>query len=539
MYFEDEMENRFAEELYSESLQLSNLELTPSADNQQKNLNGKNLSGCVALLIWSLCYYALNVFDSGGYDLGEEAGSVWDDSDEELSKSSDLDREWQRRHDQFHTIGYRDGLIAGKEASAQEGFNIGFKQSVLAGYSWGLVRDELKEKLVETQERRNEFQGLHESVNSLSTTNALQLFNEDMKNKEASSDLQEQTSDCSQLGNYLGQLKSLIHESPAIQMHLPETELVSEIGFVTSFADHKDGNRGWIPFCFCLNTNKEKVSVISISVTLNKFHVGIKGRKFCCRGLIFLGSSSSLTGILCLIDPLEFVLVSCSSPPVQLLSFSSNNIADTSSKLFDKALFDSLSSSVKTAETTSSLCWELSILVSSREQLDSKFPNLSPWPAPVDVASSSFTLALTSIEKPISASACPGLLSMIICSISESSVSMGTCSLRRPSASLFLVFRNRASFAVTGNIWWLILTSCDGVIHLFSSICAVLLGMWQWLEHGEAVAFLVGKSFLLKVVIGEPSIQKTELTLNSFSSYQLPCLCHLGCEKAASGWPSA
>jgi len=37
-------------------------------------------------------------------------------------------------------IGYRDGLIAGKEASAQEGFNIGFKQSVLDGYSWGVVR---------------------------------------------------------------------------------------------------------------------------------------------------------------------------------------------------------------------------------------------------------------------------------------------------------------------------------------------------------------------------------------------------------------
>lgn len=40
----------------------------------------------------------------------------------------------------IYQIGYRDGLIAGKEASAQEGFNIGFKQSVLTGYNWGLVR---------------------------------------------------------------------------------------------------------------------------------------------------------------------------------------------------------------------------------------------------------------------------------------------------------------------------------------------------------------------------------------------------------------
>jgi hypothetical protein len=37
-------------------------------------------------------------------------------------------------------MGYRDGLIAGKEAAAQEGFNIGFKESVLHGNRWGLVR---------------------------------------------------------------------------------------------------------------------------------------------------------------------------------------------------------------------------------------------------------------------------------------------------------------------------------------------------------------------------------------------------------------
>ncbi|CAN6457952.1 unnamed protein product [Victoria cruziana] len=53
---------------------------------------------------------------------------------------SELDREWNRRRNQFHTIGYRDGLMAGKEASAQEGFNAGFKESVMAGYNWGLVR---------------------------------------------------------------------------------------------------------------------------------------------------------------------------------------------------------------------------------------------------------------------------------------------------------------------------------------------------------------------------------------------------------------
>lgn len=37
-------------------------------------------------------------------------------------------------------MGYRDGIIAGKEASAQEGFNAGFKKAVLGGYKWGFVR---------------------------------------------------------------------------------------------------------------------------------------------------------------------------------------------------------------------------------------------------------------------------------------------------------------------------------------------------------------------------------------------------------------
>lgn len=39
-----------------------------------------------------------------------------------------------------YQIGYRDGLMAGKETSAQEGFNIGFRDSVYVGYNWGLVR---------------------------------------------------------------------------------------------------------------------------------------------------------------------------------------------------------------------------------------------------------------------------------------------------------------------------------------------------------------------------------------------------------------
>ncbi|KAI3448836.1 hypothetical protein Pfo_005501 [Paulownia fortunei] len=54
-------------------------------------------------------------------------------------ETSGIDREWERRRDQFHMIGDLDGLIAGKEAAAQEGFNIVIKDPVHIGYSWGLV----------------------------------------------------------------------------------------------------------------------------------------------------------------------------------------------------------------------------------------------------------------------------------------------------------------------------------------------------------------------------------------------------------------
>nr|XP_048329140.1 putative tRNA 2'-phosphotransferase isoform X2 [Ziziphus jujuba var. spinosa]XP_048329141.1 putative tRNA 2'-phosphotransferase isoform X2 [Ziziphus jujuba var. spinosa] len=197
------MKGSFAEELYSESLQHQ---------------------------------IETDVMPSPRRDQNEEP---WCGSDEELDRP-DLDREWQRRHDQFHTSGYRDGIIAGKEAAAQEGFNIGFKESVLVGYNWGLVRgvtsaftllpDDLKERLIETREKRTEFQKLYESAYSISTTDALKLFNESLTAKIAAEQsenaeietsragLQEQRSEQNQLLNYAAELQSLVLKSPAVTL---------------------------------------------------------------------------------------------------------------------------------------------------------------------------------------------------------------------------------------------------------------------------------------------------------------------------------
>ncbi|KAG2668818.1 hypothetical protein I3760_14G007800 [Carya illinoinensis] len=216
-----QMEGNLAEELYSESLNLSKTDLNSSSTAVSKE-------------------------DFLGDDLQDGDGPIWDSSGDELNDSSELDREWQRRRDQHHTHGYREGITAGKEASAQGGFNIGFKQSVLVGYNWGVVRgvtsalsflpDELKERLIGTQEKRNEFRDLYESVHSLSTADALRMFNDDLTAKKAleqretaevSSHLagpQEQSLGSGRLDNYMGELQLLLPDSPALRVHFRRDE---------------------------------------------------------------------------------------------------------------------------------------------------------------------------------------------------------------------------------------------------------------------------------------------------------------------------
>ncbi|XP_008245884.1 PREDICTED: uncharacterized protein LOC103344035 isoform X1 [Prunus mume] len=219
------MEGRFADELYSESLQLSKLQLDPTsnANSEQSNLR-----------------------DLDRVELCHGDGSC-DGFSDELDDTSEVMGEWMKieektRYNQHHTVGYREGVIAGKEASSQEGFNIGFKQSVLVGYNWGLVRgvtsalanlpDGLREKLIGTEDQITGLQGLYESVHSLSTTDALRLFNDEIMDKKAreqsenadtsslEAGLPEQIPDRSGLRNHYAELRSLLFESPAIKVHL-------------------------------------------------------------------------------------------------------------------------------------------------------------------------------------------------------------------------------------------------------------------------------------------------------------------------------
>lgn len=87
----------------------------------------------------------------------------------------------------------------------------------------------LKEKLVETEETRNKFQQLHESVQSISSADALKLFYEDQRKKslkqeaaEPSSTETDQNNQSRHVGvleNYHVQLQSILHESPLVEGH--------------------------------------------------------------------------------------------------------------------------------------------------------------------------------------------------------------------------------------------------------------------------------------------------------------------------------
>ncbi|KAL2514638.1 uncharacterized protein Fot_28609 [Forsythia ovata] len=164
------MEGSIAADLYGEALQQSSIESCPTSA-PDCTLNDAQ--------------------DNGSDDWCDEDGSS---------------REWESERicNQFVTVGYREGLMAGQEASAQDGFNIGFKQSVFGWIQLG----ELKERLVEKEEKRHKLKQLHESVHSLSTSDALKLFHEEQTRTSAVHN-ENPNPDCTQISDE-GVLKIII-----------------------------------------------------------------------------------------------------------------------------------------------------------------------------------------------------------------------------------------------------------------------------------------------------------------------------------------
>ncbi|XP_010499997.1 PREDICTED: uncharacterized protein LOC104777431 isoform X2 [Camelina sativa] len=175
------------------------------------------------------------------HSLEDSDDPFYGSSDEEYSEARVLDNDNKLRREKFHTAGYREGIAAGQEAIAQEGYNFGYKESVLAGYKFGIVRgvssalafvpDELREKLIDEQETREKFQKLHSSVHAISTEAAMKSFYGALTSKEGEEKSGAEGSDfgsgsgsgvnaTTDLGSYVTELNSLLDKSPKIEVKL-------------------------------------------------------------------------------------------------------------------------------------------------------------------------------------------------------------------------------------------------------------------------------------------------------------------------------
>ncbi|KVI07504.1 Essential protein Yae1, N-terminal, partial [Cynara cardunculus var. scolymus] len=88
---------------------------------------------------------------------------------------------------------------------------------------------ELRKKIIESQETRNKLHSLYESVNKLSTTDALKVFHDGLSQRRVNKGDLEQNSDGSVLDSYYGQLQSLIVETPAIEVQSRDKAIYAKI----------------------------------------------------------------------------------------------------------------------------------------------------------------------------------------------------------------------------------------------------------------------------------------------------------------------
>ncbi|CAL4945536.1 unnamed protein product [Urochloa decumbens] len=194
---------------------------------------------------------------NGGHVAAAEDDDIWDDASDSPGHASNLDREWIHRQNQFHKMGYRDGITEGQKDSAQEGFNVGFRQSVNVGYKWGLVRgvtryillridllychslatfpliltfmfvccpstsalaslpDNLKEKLVPDAQCRRKFLDVHSSVQEISADDALQMFHESIFQSNHPAD---GATESNRIKSLSEDVVLLLHECPDIKV---------------------------------------------------------------------------------------------------------------------------------------------------------------------------------------------------------------------------------------------------------------------------------------------------------------------------------
>ncbi|KAG9284201.1 hypothetical protein G9A89_002862 [Geosiphon pyriformis] len=70
---------------------------------------------------------------------------IWEISDDDETKDVFYDkkiasREWERMNEAFGNLGYKDGILEGKETTLQRGFDIGYMEGMIIGKELGRIR---------------------------------------------------------------------------------------------------------------------------------------------------------------------------------------------------------------------------------------------------------------------------------------------------------------------------------------------------------------------------------------------------------------
>ncbi|KAM3354652.1 hypothetical protein ACQJBY_025397 [Aegilops geniculata] len=117
---------------------------------------------------------------NGGDAAADDDDSSWCDyASDSPGHGSSLHAEWAHLQDRLHKMGYRESITEGQKDAAQEGFNLGHRQSAPEGYNaLASLPDSLKEKLLLDAQRRGKLEDLRNSVQEIPPEAALRMFHE-------------------------------------------------------------------------------------------------------------------------------------------------------------------------------------------------------------------------------------------------------------------------------------------------------------------------------------------------------------------------
>ncbi|CAG8452886.1 16774_t:CDS:2 [Funneliformis mosseae] len=121
--------------------------------------------------------------------LSESDDDVWA-SDEEISEYDRIMslKEWERMNENFGNVGYKEGILEGKDVTIQDGFNDGYVEGVNLGMEFGRLRGLLNTLLEFYTPMMNEEDNDELKIQNLpnrSTFERLKLLENDLYNLTA------------------------------------------------------------------------------------------------------------------------------------------------------------------------------------------------------------------------------------------------------------------------------------------------------------------------------------------------------------------